>query len=550
MSDSQEVREVHEEDHAQYEQREEQHENQQERQEESKQQQKEEQRSQEMGLMSSIQQAVANSVSTAVAGTTAANLLKTLSEDRNSRDSAILQVCKERKKESFNQLKNWDDRRTQFLTIHKNIIDSIYFKIEKRMKISQDSMSQVLKFFKERRDQEQSYSKLFSTKIPQLSSCWRDVSDQQSDWYPTLSQALKETDELNQSLGKNVLTLVMYLEKNIIKDMIFHENEEFEKKIKLLRNNISDQQARLEKASQYTTKKNNSYSQLYQQMMALDAYDNKLKLKRKDLLNVEIKFRQAAFDMIKEQKELGQQVLNYWEEARKMEGIRLEMIQKVFQLYMTKHQETYGKHPLMEQSLLNFQKFESVKESGENFSIAKIINEDDQSSIKKTLNTSSALNWQDIIKYVINFNFKDISINQHPLVQKKFKIMRDVGSVTKSFKECWMVATVDDLLLFYDEISTKDKSKQKGSALTEGGTKVNNQPKKKLLLDYLKVKPREDPSLIDIIEKTPGLLFDSTNKQLIKFTKEDDFEEFKVFLTRYQQLDLQNVPDLGISKSK
>ncbi|KAL4508318.1 hypothetical protein ABPG72_003622 [Tetrahymena utriculariae] len=550
MSDSEEVRQAHEEDHSQSEQIEEQHQNQQERDEESKQQPKEEQRSQEMGLMSSIQQAVANSATTEVTGTTAANLLKTLSEDRNSKDSAILQVCKERKKESFYQLKNWDDRRTQFLNTHKNIIDSIYFKIEKRMKISQDSMSQVLKFFKERRDQEQSYSKLFSTKIPQLSSCWRDVSDQQSDWYPTLSQALKETDELNQSLGKNVLTLVMYLEKNIIKDMIFHENEEFEKKIKLLRNNITDQQERLEKASQYTTKKNNSYSQLYQQMMALDAYDNKLKLKRKDLLNVEIKFRQAAFDMIKEQKELGQQVLNYWEEARKMEGIRLETIQKVFQLYMTKHQETYGKHPLMEQSLLNFQKFESVKESGENFSIAKIINEDDQAAIKKTLNTSSALNWQDIIKYVINFNFKDISINQHPLVQKKFKIMRDVGSITKSFKECWIVATVDDLLLFYDEISTKDKKQQKGSALTEGGTKVDNQPKKKLLLDYLKVKPREDPSLIDIIEKTPGLLFDSTNKQLIKFTKEDDFEEFKVFLTRYQQSNLQNVPDLGIQKQK
>jgi len=86
-------------------------------------------------------------------------------------------------------------------------------------------------------------------------------------------------------------------------------------------------------------------------------------------------------------------------------------------------------------------------------------------------------------------------------VQKKFKIMRDVGSVTKSFRECWMVATVDDILLFYDEIDQKDTEK-KGSAITDGGSKVNNQPKKKFLLDFLKAKPREDPSLIDIIEKT------------------------------------------------
>lgn len=57
-----------------------------------------------------------------------------------------------------------------------------------------------------------------------------------------------------------------------------------------------------------------------------------------------------------------------------------------------------------------------------------------------------------------------------------------------------MVATVDDILLFYDEISEKEADKSKGgSALTDGGKKVNNQPKKKFILDYLKAKPREDP---------------------------------------------------------
>lgn len=82
------------------------------------------------------------------------------------------------------------------------------------------------------------------------------------------------------------------------------------------------------------------------------------------------------------------------------------------------------------------------------------------------------------------------------MVQKKFKIFRDVGSVTKSFKECWMVATVDDILLFYDEMSTKEASlpeyKKKGSAITDGGKKVNNCPKRKFRLDCLKVKPREN----------------------------------------------------------
>jgi hypothetical protein len=41
-----------------------------------------------------------------------------------------------------------------------------------------------------------------------------------------------------------------------------------------------------------------------------------------------------------------------------------------------------------------------------------------------------------------------------------------------------MVATVDDILLFYDEISEKESEmpayKKKGSAITDGGKKVNN----------------------------------------------------------------------------
>jgi hypothetical protein len=89
--------------------------------------------------------------------------------------------------------------------------------------------------------------------------------------------------------------------------------------------------------------------------------------------------------------------------------------------------------------------------------------------------------------------------------------MRDVGSITKSFRECWMVATVDDILLFYDEINEKNIEKN-GSAITDGGKKVDNKPKKAFLLDFLRAKPRDDPSLIDIIEKKPGLLFSSTHK--------------------------------------
>lgn len=62
------------------------------------------------------------------------------------------------------------------------------------------------------------------------------------------------------------------------------------------------------------------------------------------------------------------------------------------------------------------------------------------------------------------------------------------------------------------------------------------------MLDCIKIKQRDDRQIIEIIEKTAGLIFDSTQKQLIKFINDDDFEEFKVFMERYKEEKANEVP--------
>lgn len=72
-----------------------------------------------------------------------------------------------------------------------------------------------------------------------------------------------------------------------------------------------------------------------------------------------------------------------------------------------------------------------------------------------------------------------------------------------------MIATVDDNLLFYDEINPYKKN---SSETFNEGKKFHNLPKKQFSLDHINVIPRDNGSLIDIIEKIPGLLFNSTQK--------------------------------------
>lgn len=66
--------------------------------------------------------------------------------------------------------------------------------------------------------------------------------------------------------------------------------------------------------------------------------------------------------------------------------------------------------------------------------------------------------------------------------------MRDVGSITKSFKECWMIATVDDILLFCDEANQKKYDKNKTTSKSNSNQKLNNKAKRKFILNYLKIK--------------------------------------------------------------
>jgi hypothetical protein len=68
-----------------------------------------------------------------------------------------------------------------------------------------------------------------------------------------------------------VQDLVLFIEKNLLKDLLSSENEEFEKKFKTLRNNLAESMSKLEKANAFANKKSASYSQLYASMITNDA---------------------------------------------------------------------------------------------------------------------------------------------------------------------------------------------------------------------------------------------------------------------------------------
>lgn len=133
-----------------------------------------------------------------------------------------------------------------------------------------------------------------------------------------------------------------------------------------------------------------------------------------------------------------------------------------------------------------------------------------------------SLSFNELKEYLENFKFIECEQN-HLLVQKSFKAKRDVASIGTTWEDCQLVITVDDFLLIYDQ---RKKT---------GNIKITD---KKMNLD--KVKPQKHKSKenqIFIIETVPGVIFNSTNKQLLKFNNKDDMLEFLMYLKRYHPED-------------
>lgn len=58
---------------------------------------------------------------------------------------------------------------------HKNISENICLKLERRIKLSTDSMNTIIKYFKEKKDIEGIYCKSLQTKLPRLQTVYKDV---------------------------------------------------------------------------------------------------------------------------------------------------------------------------------------------------------------------------------------------------------------------------------------------------------------------------------------------------------------------------------------
>lgn len=426
------------------------------------------------------------------------------------KDPNIKNAFLQRKQDSFNQLKKWDDKRSLFLNTHRNLIEAILLKLDKRIKISSTSMQSVIQFFKERIQQENEYIKFMSNKLTKLSSLYRDTENNANlELYPGLTKAFFELDDLNVKKGKSLSDFVKFMENNIIRDVLQKEQNEWEKKIGNSKDKIVSLKKALSSLNVEAIQKSSKYSKLYQEM--LQDTTNKFKAEKKDLYMFEMTFVRAAMEQNVGSKKLAKETLELWQECLKLECSRIETIKRSFQIYLAKYIEIYGKTSLVDVPMKILELTDPVKDSESQFLITKLLTQEELTFIKKTIDKND-ITFKELKVFFEDFEIKDMP--QKPLVKKEITVLRDVGGITKNFKECLFIITIDNNLLILDN--------PKEEEVNESTFCLN--------IENLSLIPRKDAGLYDLVEKVPGFLFDSSNKFLIKVPNEDKLDELMHYL--------------------
>ena len=440
-----------------------------------------------------------------------------LFERKKSHEEIIGEAYVERKKLSFNAFKKWDENRQQFLLTHRNFMDNIVIKLEKKMEFSLNSLQKILRFFKEKINHETEYCNFIKNKLPKIGEVFMETLPPKDSKHPPekimhyaeITSNLMLHDEIQGKSMKNQLLFIEFLEKSLCKELLGTFIQDFPKKLLILKEKIVNLRKSLQKTNVEVLEKSMKYSKLFHAMIEPNYQRSK---KVKDLYNMQLAFLEKANIQVDLHQKLGKETLGYWHELLKLQCEVLALIQKTFCLYFTNMMKTYGVSPEIEVSLKKFEEIESVKAAEQEFKIETIISKEEAAFIKKYLNEGkndeNKLKLQDLEKFFEGF--ENAKIQEKPLILKEFLAEREIGGFSKKFIDCLIVFTVDKNILLFDE----NKEEMPANFVL----KVENV--------NIKEKIEKEVGFIEIMEKVPGLLFNSKQNFLIRTKNTNNYEEF------------------------
>jgi hypothetical protein len=184
-----------------------------------------------------------------------------LSQQRKSSsanyDISYEEAIFQRKQESFTSFDGWETKRKELIDKHRTIANNLITRIEKKLEWIDMCIEQIVKFFKERVAQEESYINVTTQGLPQLGKIFTNT--QNPDIFRNFAKAMTEVDEYHKKTCQNSIAMVKFLKSGILESIILVSEKEYRKKLDGLREPVVESKKNLTAITLKVTKKTDSY---------------------------------------------------------------------------------------------------------------------------------------------------------------------------------------------------------------------------------------------------------------------------------------------------
>lgn len=464
------------------------------------------------------------------------NPRKSLENPRNFTQTEIFyQACLERKKLSFSSLRNWDLKRAKFLTLHRNILETIQERLLKRVKNSQDFTEKLIKYLRSRALQERNYAS-FPEGVAEF--------EEEVPVFGEFAQKLRISAQLHGEQCERASFFAEIIEKNLLEEQLLQEKASYDAFLGKQLANLIKIKKNLTKMNIEASEKSAKYSTLYFTMVNAPFG----KKHDKDLYRRQVSFLRSAKEQVTFQRKLAVETFEFWEKLKEIEINRARVCEEVVGTFIREFRRAYPflkeneektreTHEISQENQENARNSEENKGNAEEkhenlpefqrnpavfeLELGNILKEEEISAIIAHANEFQ-INLSALAQSELKSFFEEFVIKPNKddvlLIMKEAKAQRNIGGLLTNYVECRLILTVDGFLLCFDAPSLENHYKKPSMIVNLETTSA------------IKVK---EQWFLEISRTKPGFLMNTLEKFTFKFAKKDELDELIEYLNRY-----------------
>jgi len=398
------------------------------------------------------------------------------------------------------------------VTDRLNIIDDLLAGMEKKLQWLEVGMQKTTLFFKERESQEHEFATRVRHSLPQLGDHFESIN--QPNTLYEFSRGMKESDNFHAMETRNSEIMAMFIKKDILDWILLPSEKAYRSQSGSLRVPLYNYRRRLDWLSRKRARAYKKYFKIYDKIQknpTQSSYEDKI-FKR------QMKYSLAAREELRYLKMYSEQGIIVINEFTTLATTRISEIQRAFSMYLQKYTELNQNTVTPPQPILelieNTNQLETMRQMFLPISLMNVTNYD---FLRNRLQRPD-ITFTDLENYLVHFP-ESVDPARSSFVIKEWNAVRE-GNIFRRPRACTIIATnVNNLILVEKRNEDHELAKVKNP----------------MQLRYTRVEGIEPGhegygTTVNIVERTPGTLFNHTHRNKIRFETQEEAGSFLAFV--------------------